>query len=148
MTPLRTYSGVFNDTFEQLRCCSEGRIECVTYWTGPVCGETVADQAEQPLHRAGYDWYEVDRQWLCEFFVRLRGERRKVVAQVHTHPHEAWHSSIDDVYAVVPSRGFLSLVLPNFAQGPISLAEAYLVELDAEGKWRAIEPAAGIVIKP
>jgi hypothetical protein len=55
--------------------------------------------------------------------------------QVHTHPRRASHSRTDDIFALAPATGFLSLVIPNFGLGRVSLEGAVLVEMDASGEW-------------
>jgi hypothetical protein len=57
---------------------------------------------------------------------------------VHTHPEEAFHSPTDDRFAIVQSPGFLSLVIPNFAQGEVGFDDAYLTEIQHSGKWRQV----------
>jgi hypothetical protein len=66
-----------------------------------------------------------------------------VRAQIHTHPGASTrHSPTDDGYAVTPHSGFVSIVLPYFAQGPISLDGAYIAELTNTGKWRELSQEA------
>src|SRR5438046_3225245 len=38
----------------------------------------------------------------------------RLIAQVHSHPQDAYHSEADDRYAIVTAEGGLSLVVPNF----------------------------------
>ena len=38
-----------------------------------------------------------------------------VAAQIHSHPHEAFHSEADDTWAIVRHEGAFSLVVPRFA---------------------------------
>ncbi|MEU2166918.1 hypothetical protein ACH47V_06000 [Micromonospora chersina] len=62
--------------------------------------------------------------------------RETIRAQVHTHPREAGHSGTDDRFALVPAAGFNSLVIPNFATGPVSLSDTVLVEMGDDGDWK------------
>jgi hypothetical protein len=55
--------------------------------------------------------------------------------QVHTHPFEAFHSETDDRYPLLFDPGFLSLVIPNFASGPVGFTDAYLTEVQQDGTW-------------
>jgi hypothetical protein len=57
--------------------------------------------------------------------------------QVHTHPGAAYHSTTDDAFPLIHSPGFLSLVIPRFAQGPIGFGDAFLAEIQPDGGWRA-----------
>ena len=55
--------------------------------------------------------------------------------QLHSHPGRAYHSSTDDAFAVATTIGSLSLVVPNFARQPFSLADTAVYQLDATGHW-------------
>jgi proteasome lid subunit RPN8/RPN11 len=134
--PLLTATpGMLDATFDHFRRCGAGRRECVAYWTGPVDTPARVDRVEHPRHRATRSQYEVDSGWVTDLFLRLRGERRTVRLQVHTHPGRASHSETDDRFAIVPAPGFLSLVIPDFAVGPIGLDRAVLVGMDDQGEW-------------
>ncbi len=130
--------GMLSESFERFRECGEGRRECVVYWTGPRDQPTYVDRVEHPVHRSSAGGYEVDSSWVTKFFARLRKEGRCTRVQLHTHPTFAGHSTTDDRFALVPATGFLSLVFPDFATGPITLRGAHLVMLDQHGEWRTI----------
>jgi hypothetical protein len=66
-----------------------------------------------------------------------RGER--LFAQVHSHPGRAYHSAMDDQYAVITSPGGLSLVVPDFAVRPFRVAECAVYQLARGGRWREID---------
>jgi hypothetical protein len=59
-----------------------------------------------------------------------------VVAQVHTHPHE-WVglSETDDRFVLLPSEGFVSIVVPDFGRGGERECWGVWV-MNAEGEWR------------
>lgn len=61
-----------------------------------------------------------------------------VRVQVHTHPGAAFHSATDDDFPVIHTLGFLSLVIPNFALGPIGFEGAFLAQRDECGGWREV----------
>jgi JAB domain-containing protein similar to deubiquitination enzymes len=42
----------------------------------------------------------------------------RLIAQIHSHPTDAYHSDTDDQYAIATTVGCLSLVVPNFAAKP------------------------------
>jgi hypothetical protein len=48
----------------------------------------------------------------------LRDHRLRLLAQVHSHPTEAYHSAADDAYAIVTAEGGFSVVVPYFGRGP------------------------------
>jgi len=130
---------VLADSFRLLRECGAGRAECVLYWCASQDQPNLITRPVQPVHRAGAGWYEVDTAWVTEFFLDLRRTRETVRVRVHTHPFEAGHSRIDDAFALVPAAGFLSLVIPDFANGPVSLTDTALVRMGTNGTWTPVQ---------
>jgi hypothetical protein len=124
-------------TFAHFRACGEGRAECVAYWLGPLDADGLIDEVVHPSHTANAGGYDVDGSWVNELWLRLAAEQREVRAQVHTHPGSAFHSSRDDGLALIERYGFVSVVIPGFAFGPIGLAGAHLAIRDDRGRWVA-----------
>lgn len=128
-------------TFEALRACGGGEQECVVYWLGPVDAPGLVDRVIQPAHRASRGHYEIDSAWLTRFFLDLRTTGSTVRAQVHTHPgRHVEHSPTDDAFALAPSLGFVSLVLPYFATGEVTLDGAYAATVTYTG-WTSVAPS-------
>lgn len=132
-------------TFATLKDCGRGDCECVVYWTGPAT-QDVVDGVEHPLHSRSPYGYEVDDAWLTSFSWRLAAAERSVKVQVHTHPGRAFHSPTDDAWPVVSQAGFISLVIPNFAQGEQSLADAWVGRLNADGVWCQLEDPGEVFV--
>jgi proteasome lid subunit RPN8/RPN11 len=65
-----------------------------------------------------------------------------LVAQLHSHPGEAYHSDTDNDYSIVTQAGSISIVVPDFAHGPFSLDSAAVYRLDARGAWSELDAAA------
>jgi hypothetical protein len=139
---LQAAPGVLAQTFGYFRRCGQGRRECVVYWTGPLSQPGLVDLVVHPVHVATPFGYQVDSSWVTAFFVQLYEERRSARVQVHTHPGAAWHSNTDDRFALAPAPGFLSLVIPDYGTGPVTLDNAYLTEMNHAGEW-AERSAAG-----
>lgn len=59
----------------------------------------------------------------------------KLIAQVHSHPTEAFHSETDDDYPIVTTIGGYSIVIPNFAREPIDLKFWEVYQLKLEKGW-------------
>jgi hypothetical protein len=139
---------VLEPAFEHLRGCGEGQRECVVYLTGSVDEPQRIDGVVHPAHAASAVGYEVGTKALGELSAALLTERRSVRAQLHTHPGSAYHSSIDDGGALLGTPGFLSIVIPDFAQGPVGLAGAFLADLTGEGIWAALDVVTGLEVIP
>lgn len=129
--------GVLEQAFEHLRQCGAGRRECVVYLTGPVDQADVVDAVVHPRHTAGPAGYDLDSAAIAELWRDLVSVGRSIRVQVHTHPGAAFHSSRDDALALVHTPGFLSLVIPSFALGPVGFDGAYLGERTPDGRWVA-----------
>ena len=141
-------AGVLERSFEQLRRCGEGRRECVVLWTGLLGQPGCIDDVVHPVHTASAVDYEIDPAWIGELWLELVEHGRTVRAQVHTHPGGAYHSSQDDAHALIHTPGYLSLVVPAFASGPIGLVGAFLTERASDGSWHEVDPQAAIRAAP
>ncbi|MEX2557805.1 MAG: hypothetical protein WEB06_19515 [Actinomycetota bacterium] len=135
---------VLGQSFERLRRCGAGREECVVVWTGALERPGYADEVILPRHTASAVHYDIDPVWIGELWLDLAERKRAVRCQVHTHPGAAYHSSRDDSLALIHTPGYLSLVLPRFATGPVSLGGSYLTIRDETGAWHPLDPASTI----
>jgi hypothetical protein len=72
----------------------------------------------------------------------LVGSGEVIVAQVHSHPREAFHSPVDDEEAIPRRPGSYSLVVPDFAARESILQAAALFQLEQDGSWREIATEA------
>jgi hypothetical protein len=143
---LRLRGPILEESFEAFRACGRGTRECVVFWTGPHGAPDLVDRVVHPEHVSGSGGYALDIDWLKRFWLWLYNERRSVRAQVHTHPGAAFHSSTDDGFPMVQSAGFLSLVIPNYGLGEITLEDAALYELADHGAWRKSDPRAAFEV--
>jgi hypothetical protein len=73
--------------------------------------------------------------------VWLYREKLSLIAQIHSHPGRAYHSSTDDEYAIATTVGCLSLVVPDFARASFDLRNVATYRLDAKGVWRGLTTA-------
>ena len=72
--------------------------------------------------------FHIPRQGIEQILKICRVEGVRLVAQVHSHPREAFHSLADDRWAIPRQVGALSIVLPYFAVG---ISEETFFELAA-----------------
>jgi len=137
---LRVAEGIVLRTFQTLRECGRGRCECAVYWLGPTA-DLIVDGLEHPIHERSPFGYEVEDNWLTNFWRQLAALHRSVKVQVHTHPGRAFHSATDDRWPIVSQPGFLSIVIPDFAEGEPSLNSAWVGRLQLGGEWEQLASA-------
>ena len=58
--------------------------------------------------------YEVPEEEEFRINVELNKQKLTVIAQIHTHPGDAFHSSTDDDWPSIALPGSLSIVIPDF----------------------------------
>ena len=129
---------MLRETFAHFRSCGRGRRECQVLWAGPWSTPNSITQLYHPKHEAHAGGFVLADDWLNEFWLSLAREGLGIRVQVHTHPNEAFHSPTDDAFPIIHTIGFLSLVIPNFGCGPVGFQDAYLTEIQADGRWREV----------
>lgn len=71
-------------------------------------------------------------------------KREFLLAQLHTHAFEAFHSSVDDNFPISHKIGFISIVVPLFAKKTFynnkTLVNCSINEYLGFGKWRELSP--------
>ena len=141
---MRVRVEILEKSFETLRACGRGECECAVFWTGPQDKDGV-DGVEHPVHQRSPYGYDVNDQWLTDLWKRLVVSKQTIKAQVHTHPGAAFHSATDDRWPIVSQPGFLSIVIPDFAMGDVSLKGAWIGRLGEDGTWRRVTPAEEVI---
>jgi len=142
----RLTQGMLEETFEHFRRCGRGREECQALWVGSWDTPDTISRVVHPKHVAQHGGFVLDDEWLNTFWIELGNTNSGIRVQVHTHPHEAFHSAVDDEFPIIHKAGFLSLVIPNFATGPVGFKDAYLTEIQQDGRWRQVEIASRLVL--
>lgn len=133
---LRLSRSVLEETFALFRRCGDGQRECQAFWIGSWRTPDVVSEIIHPAHSATAASVAVDDAWMNDFWLLLAERGMGLRAQVHTHPGAAFHSATDDAFPVIASEGFLSLVIPRFAAGPVGFDQAFLARMDPIGFWR------------
>lgn len=103
-------------TLADLQAAGRDGSECVVLWLGARGPKTI-DVVEmyRPEQIAAEDFFTIPRASIAALLGTLGPRNLMVAAQVHSHPHEAFHSLADDRWAIVRHVGALSIVLPDFA---------------------------------
>lgn len=138
--------GLADDTRGLLRPSGEQGYEAVVVWAGTVVDETTArvTDAVRPRQMA----YRTDDGCAVEVLPDDIGDviaslppDRYVLARVHTHPTDAYHSTTDDRNLLIAHPGAISVVVPDFAAAPVlDLAACSVNELQRDGTWRELAP--------
>lgn len=129
---------IIAQTFEHLRECGRGRHECQILWLSSWDSPEAINEMVHPRHKGHMGGFILDDAWLNGFWLRLGREKIGIRVQIHTHPAEAFHSQTDDEFPIIHTPGFLSLVIPDFALGPVGFERAYLTEIQANGRWQRV----------
>jgi hypothetical protein len=129
---------LIEETFGHFRECGRGQEECQALWLSPWSRLDTLTRVVHPKHVAHFGGFVVDDAWLNAFWCELADADLGVRVQVHTHPRQAFHSPTDDAFPLIHTPGFLSLVIPDFALGPVGFKNAYLTELQPEGRWKQV----------
>lgn len=122
-------------TVAHLRLGGAQNCEEFAFWSGHVVAEgtAIVTRAFHPrtVQGRGHVLIDDDAQ-LLEMTDIVHEHDELVICQLHTHPGGAFHSAADDAGAYTDEPGFLSLVLPSFAQDGLYSAEAFR---RTESRW-------------
>jgi hypothetical protein len=130
-------------TLEALQRYGSEGLEGLVLWLGSVDGAVAhvshAVVPEQnPIRSESGVGYFVEGTTLFSLNQALAKTGLRLIAQVHSHPTAAYHSDVDDRYAIVTAEGGLSLVVPNFGRAPLdpSLWAVYRLK---KGTWSELD---------
>lgn len=76
-----------------------------------------------------------DGRYYGKLWKICRAQDLKVVGDIHTHPGGAGQSDIDAKNPMVPQAGHTSIIVPNFAQQPISRRALGVYEYLGNHQW-------------
>ena len=138
---------MLEETFKHFRQCGDGRDECQILWLSSWDKSEAISKVVHPKHAAHRGGF------LCSmtagsttFGWSWSDTNMGIRFQVHTHPGEAFHSKTDDDYPIIHKPGFLSLVIPGFGLGPVGFKDAYLTEIQSDGRWQEVPVPSRLVL--
>lgn len=128
-----------------LRYAGSRSCEGMVLWAGLAAGETFnVSKAIIPVQRgirtADGVCVVVDGDEMHRINVELFRSGLRLMAQIHSHPTDAYHSQTDDDYAIATTAGSLSLVVPDFARGAFDLSACATYRLAPSGHWQEVAP--------
>lgn len=130
-------------SIQMLRAGGARGEERMVAWLGKdlLTGAGRVREVYEPEQLCKMDRFYIPPASMTALMGTLGRTRSKILAQLHTHPHEAFHSEADDVWAIIRHRGALSLVLPHFAQATTAdnfLDQVKTYEFSADAHWRLV----------
>ncbi len=117
-----------DETRDHLRQMGRKGLEGLALWVGQANGATFTVKGALIPRQTGSSsdhglLVQVDGDELHRINVELYKREWRVIAQIHSHPGAAYHSSTDDRYAIATTLGAFSIVVPDFAEGPFRVSE-------------------------
>jgi hypothetical protein len=137
---------ILEDTLAALHAGGAHQCETVVLWLGrrSTSPETVTE-VFRPAQVVDRDYFRIPAPAMRDLLRHLRAKELHLLAQVHSHPEEAFHSYADDRWAIVRHIGALSLVVPWFGlqtRADTFLTDVAAFQLDAADQWLPVEPHA------
>lgn len=128
------------ETMEHLREMGHRRMEGFSLWVGVATGNIFRVEhnivPQQWGHRSESGvCVIVGPEELHRLNVWLYENKMKLIAQIHSHPTDAYHSDTDDMFPIATTHGAFSLVIPNFAQERFDLARCAVYRLSQQETW-------------
>lgn len=131
---------------DHLKACGRYGFEGVAFWAGRLQGERrfLVNEAIVPRQHAVADMESgvgvvVGGHELFRLGVRLHKARMQLIAQIHSHPGSAYHSSTDDEMSIMTRVGTLSIVVPDFASRGLTLSTMAVHRLARDGRWICLD---------
>lgn len=131
---------VIQDGHQFLRAAGATGREGLVLWIGQKDGTTfnvteLVIPEQRGIRTSDGVCVIIEGNALARLNADLYKRQLQLIAQVHSHPGTAYHSSTDDEYAIATKVGCLSFVIPDFATQPFSLAQCAAYRLSADGEW-------------
>lgn len=132
--------------YEHMRKAGSQKLEGVALFAGKEDGltfnieHTIVPRQKAMSMEEGL-LYAVDSEELYRINVWLYENKLSLMAQIHSHPSRAYHSSTDDAYPIVATIGGISIVVPDFASKPIELSGWAVYRLSSENEWMELNPS-------
>lgn len=131
------------EAYSFLRKTGKKSYEAVALFAGQVEGNKVfIKEVIYPMQKSSRSFYglnyKVDGEELHRINLWLYKNKLKLVAQIHSHPKEAYHSETDDEFPMITTLGGLSIVVPFFAKSPLNYLEWAYFRLLSETRWEEL----------
>lgn len=132
---------IWHHTLEAVRSYAPLRSEALVFWGGVVAGDSLqVTGLLLPNHQPQGGCVrltEAESRWVLR---TLHHRDEKLIAQVHSHPGDAFHSWGDDQGAASFHPGYVSVVVPRLGWQVNTLQECEVLEFDS-GTFSALSHA-------
>lgn len=131
---------VLNESQTNLKNHGSQGHEGMVLWTGVKSDhEAIVRSCIHPRQICTAVSYDIPLDESQALNIILANKKEVILAQVHSHPGAAFHSSRDDAMPFTYTVGFFSLVIPNFCNGNIeNLSDIRIWEHMGFGTWREL----------
>jgi proteasome lid subunit RPN8/RPN11 len=142
---LQVSASIIETTLNHIRAGGLKHCETAVLWLGKRAEpDMTVVEVYKPLQIVDRDFFKIPTEGMRTLLAHLKEKRLQIIAQVHSHPDEAFHSKADDEWAIVRHQGALSLVIPKF--GAITTFQSFAndiasFQLDATDVWRPVHTA-------
>jgi hypothetical protein len=139
--------GIVDSMRDELARIGQQGLEAFALWAGSkIDAQTFEVKSLYIPAQSGYKTREgvcvtVSGEALHKLNLWLYEHEMELIAQIHTHPTDAYHSDTDDAYPIVATVGAFSIVIPDFAARPFSWEEVAVYRLAPQQRWTEIERA-------
>lgn len=121
-------------------------LEGFALWAGVVHGavfhvRSAIIPAQTGMRARGQVCVTVSAEELHRINVWLFNQGFTLIAQLHSHPTEAFHSDTDNAFPIATAVGSLSIVVPNFGAGKFALSRCAVYRLTFDGRWKQLSSA-------
>lgn len=133
-------NNVLQDTLENFR--KEGLLhnESIAYWTGSFVNADA--KINNVMFANSYSEFvsgqlsaKMPLSATFKIAEEIHNRKEILFAQIHSHPFEAFHSWIDDKYAISFRLGFFSIVVPYFGKNISRLNQCKIYEYVGNTNW-------------
>lgn len=134
-------SSVVATCHRHLAAAGRKGLEGMALWAGTADGATFRIKEaiipqQQGIRTEHGLAVSVDAAELHRINIHLYRTKQRLIAQIHSHPTHAFHSSTDDAYAIATALGSLSLVVPDFAVEPFAVHRCAIYRLQPSSWWQ------------
>jgi len=130
---------LIEETLLALRHYGRDGYEGLVLWLGEKNSENAIVTnaivpSQTPIRSESGVGYLVSGDTIFELNKHLHESGLRLIAQSHSHPGKAYHSEMDDRYAIATKEGSYSIVVPDFAVGEANLHRWVVYQL-RHGRW-------------